>query len=209
MNKSVDSRQSVDSGRRLFMGRGLAGLGVSVMTCGLSSPVMAGVRSLAPASTSGRTLRNGSRELSFHNLHTDEKLHVVYYKDGGYDRSAWGQINHLLRDHYTGDQHPMDLHLMDLLHDTQGRLQNDRTIQIISGYRSPKTNARLRGGEGACTGVAKNSYHMRGMATDIRFDGTPLARLHDIALDMRRGGVGYYPSSDFVHMDVGPVRRWG
>ena len=189
-----------DKARRAFLGRGVLGLGVSALACGMSAPAL--------AANFGRTLRNGSRELAFHNLHTDEKLNVLYWQNGSYDRNAWGQINHILRDHYTGDQHVMDLRLMDLLHEVQGRVNNDRVIQIISGYRSPLTNTRLREASGQ-SGVAKNSYHLRGMATDVRFDGTPLSHLHDIALTMRAGGVGYYPASDFVHVDVGPVRRWG
>ena len=95
---------------------------------------------------------------------------------------------------------------MDLLHDVQAHVHNDRPIEIISGYRSPATNQLLAEASG---GVAKNSYHMRGMAIDVRLNGTPLAHVHQTALAMGRGGVGYYPDSEFVHMDVGPVRRWG
>jgi uncharacterized protein YcbK (DUF882 family) len=148
----------------------------------------------------------GVRALAFHNLHTNEKLHIAYWNNGTYDRNAWGKINHILRDHYSGETHVMDLRLMDLLHDVQGKLQSDKTIEIISGYRSPTTNKRLAEASG---GVARNSYHMRGMAIDVRLDGTTLPQLHNTALTMKRGGVGYYPDSQFVHLDVGPVRRWG
>jgi uncharacterized protein YcbK (DUF882 family) len=189
--------------RRAFLSRGVIGLGVSAMAC--VSPATAFAHWARPHHQ--QKLNSQSvRALSFHNLHTDERLSVTYWAENGYDRNAWGKINHILRDHYTGDQHVMDLRLVDLLHDVQGHVQNDRPIEIISGYRSPATNTRLREASG---GVAKNSYHMRGMATDIRFDGTPLEKLHAIALTMQRGGVGYYPTSDFVHVDVGPVRRWG
>ena len=119
---------------------------------------------------------------------------------------SWGKINHILRDFRSGETHVMDLRLMDLLHDLKFSLENDRAIEIISGYRSPLTNRHLAEIGG---GVAKNSYHMRGMAIDIRLDGTPLSHVHQIALNMERGGVGYYPDSQFVHVDVGPVRRWG
>jgi len=95
---------------------------------------------------------------------------------------------------------------MDLLHDLQFKLGNDNPIEIISGYRSPHTNAALARASG---GVAHNSYHMRGMAIDIRMQGTSLGRLRNTALAMGRGGVGYYPVSDFVHVDVGPIRHWG
>ena len=146
-----------------------------------------------------------ARALSFHNLHTDEKLHAIYWKDGTYDRAAWGRINHILRDHYSGDEYPMDLRLMDLLFDLQGKLHSDSAIEIVSGYRSPQTNMRLAS---LSDGIAKHSYHTKGMAIDIRMQGTPLPRIHNVALAMRRGGVGYYPDSQFVHVDVGPVRKW-
>ena len=146
-----------------------------------------------------------ARTLSFHNLHTDEKLRVVYWKDGNYDRAASGRIDHLLRDHYSGEEHPIDLKLMDLLFDLQNRVHNDNPIVIISAYRSPKTNMYLAG---LSDGVAKQSYHTKGMAIDIRMPGTHLAKIHNVALGMHRGGVGYYPDSQFVHVDVGPVRKW-
>ena len=146
-----------------------------------------------------------TRSLAFHNLHTDEKLRVTYWKDGKYDRAGWGRINHTLRDHYSGDEHPIDLRLMDLLFDLQTKLHNDNPIEIISAYRSPKTNMHLAS---MSDGVAKQSYHTKGMAIDIRMAGTHLAQIHKTALAMHRGGVGYYPDSEFVHVDVGPVRRW-
>lgn len=176
------------------------GLGLTALACGISAPALAGWGGLSPSP------KSIGRNLSFHNLHTDEKLDVTYWKDGAYDRAAWGKINYLLRDFRSGDMHVMDLRLMDLLHDVQTSLRNDRTIEIISGYRSPQTNRMLAEASG---GVAKNSYHLRGMAIDIRMDGTALPDLHKTALGMNRGGVGYYPDSQFVHLDVGPVRRWG
>jgi uncharacterized protein YcbK (DUF882 family) len=147
----------------------------------------------------------GARLLAFHNLHTGEKLRTTYWKDGKYDRAACARIDHILRDHYSGDEHPIDLRLMDLLFDLQARLRSDSAIEIISGYRSPRTNLMLAS---ASDGVAKRSYHTRGMAIDIRLPGTPLPQIHNVALAMRRGGVGYYPDSQFVHIDVGPLRRW-
>jgi uncharacterized protein YcbK (DUF882 family) len=146
-----------------------------------------------------------ARSLAFHNLHTDERLRVTYWKDGKYDRAAWAKINHTLRDHYSGDEHPMDLRLMDLLFDLQTKLHNDNPVEIISAYRSPKTNMHLAS---LSDGVAKQSYHTKGMAIDIRMNGTSLSKIHKTALAMKRGGVGYYPDSEFVHMDVGPLRRW-
>ena len=188
--------QGFDKTRRIFLGAGL-----SALACGVTTPVWA-----APLSVGKSCPDKAGRALSFYNLHTDERLHVTYWKDGAYDRQAWGRINTVLRDFRSGDVHVMDLRLMDMLHDLQANVGNDRPIEIISGYRSPATNRHLAEASG---GVAKNSYHMRGMAIDIRLDGTPLPRLHQAALAMRQGGVGYYPDSEFVHVDVGPVRRWG
>jgi len=149
---------------------------------------------------------SGMKELAFRNLHTDEKLRVTYWKNGQYDRSALSQINTILRDFRSGDVYPMSPNLVDLLHDLQGRLRTDSVIEIISGYRSPKTNAMLAS---TSDGVARNSYHTKGLATDIRMDGVSLRQIQTAALFMQRGGVGFYPRSDFVHVDVGPVRHWG
>ncbi|MDR3423648.1 MAG: DUF882 domain-containing protein [Alphaproteobacteria bacterium] len=181
--------------------RGFLGWGLLALSCGVSAPAFAKWAAVPP-----RPKAQGARVLSFHNLHTDERLRTAYWKDGVYDRGAWAQINHILRDHYSGETHIMSLGLMDLLHDLQTNLRSDRAIEVISGYRCPATNRHLREASG---GVARNSYHMRGMAIDVRLDGTPLPSLHQTALTMRRGGVGYYPKSQFVHLDVGPVRRWG
>ena len=146
------------------------------------------------------------KELAFYNLHTDEKLRITYWKDGGYDRAAMAKINHILRDFRSGDVYPMSANLIDLLHDLQAKMRTDSVIEIISGYRSPQTNEMLSNNS---DGVARKSYHTKGVATDIRMRGVSLRRLQMQALFMSRGGVGYYPKSDFVHVDVGPVRRWG
>ncbi len=180
-----------DTTRRNFLGMGLLAL-----SCGVCTPVLAKTTKTTPK----------VRALSFRNLHTDEKLRVVYWKDGAYDHKAWEKINHILRDHYSGETHTMNLKLLDLLHDLQTRMRTDKTIEIISGYRSTATNDHL---SEIRSGIAKKSYHMRGMAVDIRLDGAPLSKLHAAALSMKRGGVGYYPKSKFVHLDVGPIRRWG
>jgi len=147
----------------------------------------------------------GTRALAFHNMHTDEKLRVTFWKDGIYDKPAQHKINHIMRDHYSGDVHTIDVRLMDLLYDLQHRMHNFNTIEIVSGYRSPKTNLMLAS---LTDGVAKHSFHTKGMAIDLRIPDASLLRVHDEALAMRRGGVGYYPDSQFVHLDVGPVRWW-
>ena len=148
----------------------------------------------------------GMKELAFYNLHTDEKLRVTYWKDGQYDRDALGRINHILRDFRSGTTYPMSANLMDLLHDLQMKLRTDSPIEIISGYRSPQTNAMLAS---SSDGVARKSLHTKGLATDIRMRGVSLRQIQTTALFMKRGGVGFYPKSDFVHVDVGPVRHWG
>jgi len=163
--------------------------------------------SFAPTVTLARPLSAPKmKELSFRNLHTDEKLRVTFWKNGAFDRASMGKINHILRDFRTGDVYPISANLIDLLYDLRMKLRTDAPIEIISGYRSPSTNAMLAG---QSDGVARQSYHTKGLATDIRIGGVSLRRLQTTALFMGRGGVGFYPRSDFVHVDVGPVRRWG
>jgi len=147
------------------------------------------------------------RVLRFAHLHTAERL-VVEYMDGTrYLPDALASVNHLLRDFRTGDEHVIDPQLLDLLHSIQSRTNTTRPFEIISGYRSPRTNAMLHD-RSASSGVASGSLHMRGQAIDIRLGDVPLRGLRDAALDLRRGGVGFYPSSNFVHVDTGRVRAW-
>ena len=146
------------------------------------------------------------RELKFDNLHTGEKLNTTYWAEGQYVSASLADINHLLRDFRTGEVHPIDPKLLDLLHLLQQKTGNANPFQIISGYRSPKTNAQLRS---ASSGVARKSLHMQGRALDIRLPGTPLKELHRLACDARVGGVGLYTGSNFVHIDTGRVRYWG
>jgi uncharacterized protein YcbK (DUF882 family) len=147
----------------------------------------------------------GQRRLSFVNLHTDETLTALYWANGSYQRNAVQDINHLLRDFRTGDVHAIDLRLLDLLYTLQHRVRSQSPFQVISGYRSPATNARLAA---LSDGVAHNSYHMKGMAIDIALVDRALPALHQAALSLRAGGVGFYPKPGFVHVDVGPVRTW-
>ena len=149
------------------------------------------------------------RRLRFHNLHTDEKLDAVYWEDGHYVPDALHAVNHVLRDFRTGDMHMMDPGLLDLLVAVQARTETQSPFYVISGYRSPRTNAMLRDEGGASTGVARKSMHLEGKAIDLRLADVQLSHLHNAALSLGGGGVGYYPTSDFVHMDVGPVRQWG
>lgn len=146
-----------------------------------------------------------SRSLKLHNLHTGEQLATTYWADGSYIPGALGEIRKVLRDHRSGDQHDMDVNLLDLLAELRGKLETSEPFHVISGYRSPKTNGLMAK---ASHGVAKHSLHMVGKAIDIRVPGRDLARVHKAALALKRGGVGYYPASDFVHVDVGKLRQW-
>jgi uncharacterized protein YcbK (DUF882 family) len=182
--------------RRELLKLGLAaGLGAGL------SPVF-GSAALAQA---GPDLPAGPRRVALHNLHTGEALDAVYWDEGRYVPDALGAVNKVLRDYRTGDVHPIDERLLDLLHQVHGRLGAERPFQVISGYRSPHTNAMLHARSGQ---VAAHSLHMDGMAIDVRMEGVALDHLHKAALDLKAGGVGLYPTSDFVHMDVGRVRRW-
>lgn len=145
------------------------------------------------------------RALRLLNLHTGESLEAEYWRAGAYAEDALGAINHILRDHRTNEAHTMDARLLDLLHELAGALGTNRPFQVISGYRSPTTNAALAG---ASSGVARRSLHMEGMAIDIAMDGVSTETVRDAALTLSRGGVGFYPNPGFVHVDVGRVRRW-
>lgn len=153
------------------------------------------------------SLVSDERELSFYHTHTGKRLDVVYSRDGAYVASALEEINHFLFDFRTGDAAEMDPELLDLIYDVREALGSDGTYQIISAYRSPKTNEILRG-QSQNSGVAKKSQHLLGKAIDVRLEGIKTATLRDQALAMKRGGVGYYEASDFVHMDTGRPRSW-
>lgn len=158
----------------------------------------------APAITAPRFAAN-RRALAFHNLHTGESLDLVYWSGGVYHPDALHRINYLLRDFRTDEVHPIDPQLLDLLVKVSARLDTSDPFQVISGYRSPATNAMLRR---ESEGVAKTSLHMKGQAIDVRVAGRALSTLHRVVVSLRGGGVGYYPRSDFVHIDVGRVRYW-
>ena len=146
------------------------------------------------------------RRLRFLHTHTSEKLDVVYSENGSYIADALDEINHLLRDFRSGHVHPIDPGLLDILHGLRQATGNHQRFEIISAFRSPVTNEMLRRTGGG--GVAQRSLHMDGMAIDIRLPGTPLAKLRDAALAMRRGGVGFYPGDNFIHVDTGRPRSW-
>lgn len=154
-----------------------------------------------------RPARPGSetRELSLLCTHTGERRTLTYWQDGAYLPKALDCATELLRDHRCGEEHPVDPALLDLLHAVVSESGSQAPVQVVSGYRSPRTNALLRQGDPQ---VAKHSYHTRGMAIDFRLSDVPLSRVHRIADRLIRGGVGLYPASGFVHIDSGPQRRW-
>ncbi|MCK9604855.1 MAG: DUF882 domain-containing protein [Methylomonas sp.] len=145
------------------------------------------------------------KSLAFEILNTGDKLKLTYFEKGRYISSALSEIDYLLRDYRSGDVHRIDPHLLDQLHDLKLMLGAHRPFEIICGYRSPFTNANLRKHK---SGVANNSLHMQGRAIDIRLDGYDTKHLRNAAISLHRGGVGYYPKSDFVHLDTGKFRTW-
>jgi len=146
-----------------------------------------------------------SRSVSFVHTHTGEKLTAQYWKDGEYQPDVLQQVNHVLRDFRTNEVHAIDPALLDVLFELRTKVGSERAFHVISAYRSPKTNEMLRR---SSDGVAEHSMHMLGKAIDIRLESFPTDRLAEVARSLRRGGVGYYHASDFVHVDTGRVRYW-
>lgn len=158
------------------------------------------------AGLSPSSIAQPDRKLSLLNLHTGEHLKATYWAEGQYQTSELKAINHVLRDHRTGDAYHMDNDLLNLLNTLHQKMGSKKAFQVISGYRSPKTNAALTR---KSSGVAKKSLHMQGKAIDIRLPGCELSDLRKAAINLQAGGVGYYQKSDFIHIDTGNVRRWG
>lgn len=171
---------------------------------GLGVPILAGLGTLHPVSSPRAAIPD--RTLSLHNAHTGETVRTVYFAQGSYIEDGLTSINRVLRDWRTGEVIEYDPKVLDIVYALHEKLEAKGPIEVLCGYRSPETNALLRRNDKA---VAKNSLHMYGMAIDLRFPGRPLNLLHKAALALEAGGVGYYPSSDFVHLDSGPVRHWG
>lgn len=147
-----------------------------------------------------------TRSLAFYNLHTQERIKVDYFMNGAYEPEAMRALNRFMRDPRDHSAIAMDPGLIDLLYALHAKMETSQPFHLISGYRSPRTNAWLRR---RGRGVAKNSLHMRGLAADVRLPGRDLRSLWRAARSLRRGGVGLYTRSDFVHVDIGRVRYWG
>lgn len=191
-NSSELSEQQPELSRRRFLRAGLGACAVLALPMG--------------ASTAHAAIRRPfEKKLSFLNLHTGERTQAVFWANGRYIPESMRAINHVLRDHRTGDRRPIDPQLFDLLHLLQHKLGTKQEFHVISAYRSPATNAKLAEQNG---GVAKNSMHTHGKAIDIRLPGRKLSDIRAAAMSLQMGGVGYYPSSNFVHLDTGNFRYW-
>ena len=174
--------------------RGFVKAGVSLLLAFGVAPRQARAMAVAP------------RRLKMFNTHTAERVDVVYFDGRNLVDGALATVDHVLRDFRTGEVHPMDPGVLDIswsLAQAAGRPAG--TFEIISGYRSPATNAMLHE---RSSGVAVHSMHLQGKAIDLRLPGVSTERLRDLAIELRRGGVGFYRASDFVHVDTGRVRRW-
>jgi len=145
------------------------------------------------------------RHIELFNTHTSETASVVYRRGAGYDTAALAQLRRVMRDHRNGEDHDIDVGVYDQLFDLAVAARRDARFDIISGYRSPQSNAKMHA---ASRGVAKHSLHMEGRAIDVRLHGCGCDKLRDLALAAARGGVGYYRSSNFVHVDTGRFRTW-
>lgn len=161
--------------------------------------------SVLPKKANASRSTKGVRTLSFYNRHTGEREQGSYWIDGDYQTNILTEFNQILRDFRQNETIPMDKRLFDYAFNLQNALNVKEEIHIISGYRSPKTNAMLAR---RSSGVAKHSYHMKGMALDLALPGVKLADVREAAMSLKLGGVGYYPKSGFVHIDTGPVRHW-
>lgn len=177
-----------------------------VLKIGLAG-VLGSLLPLFPSRNAYAMSNFASWRVSFRNSHTGESFSGVYRVGDKYIPEAFERMNYVLRDFRTGEVFPMDPRVLDIVKVLQDRTKATGSIEVLSGYRSPKTNTMLRGAS-VRTGVAKNSYHMYGQAMDIRMPGYSTKRLRDTANALKSGGVGYYPRSDFVHVDTGKVRSW-
>ena len=177
----------------LLRRREALGLGAAAGLATLATPLSAWA-SAAPV-----------RRVSLKHLHTGETFDDVFFENGRYVPDALAEANRVLRDWRSGQTGFIDPKLFDALHEIQSRLETRAPYQIIGGYRSPKTNAMLRA---RSSGVASNSQHMHGKAVDVRIQGVELRNLQKAALSLKAGGVGYYPNSNFVHVDTARVRQW-
>ncbi len=185
--------ENIRLGRRQVLRLG----GLAALAWAVPLPVRAAIEKFSAGAS--------AKEIALFNTHTGEELETVFWEAGDYRPEELRRIDHILRDPLTGETKAMDVRLFDLLYRLRQDLAAPNAFHVVCGYRSPQTNAALRKRN---AGVALHSLHMTGQAVDIRLPGVPLASLRRAALALKAGGVGYYPQSGFVHVDVGPVRMW-
>ncbi len=178
--------------RRLFLKGGLT----------LSAAALISTIGVTPAFAAPK---GGRYDFSVHNMHTGDTYKGIYRVGNQYLPEAFEEINHALRDHRTGDVFPIDPRVIDIAAAVHKMSGSKKEFQILSGYRSPKTNNKLRG---KSTGVAKQSLHMSGQAMDLKLPDVSNSRLRQLAIKLKAGGVGYYPRSGFIHVDSGQFRTW-
>jgi len=189
--------------RRKFIGLGV------VAASAIASTTMISPASAAIFGRNATFDATGARKITFRNSHTGETFSGVYRVGDKYLPDAFERINVVLRDFRTNELFPIDPRVMDIIYAVHQQTQLSEPYEVLSGYRCPKTNAMLReGGGGKKSGVALNSLHMTGQAIDVRLPGFDTKRIRDLAMGLKAGGVGYYASSNFVHMDSGDVRHW-
>lgn len=179
--------------RRAILKMGLAGFLASATPLVMMSKASAAVN------------YGGTYSVALKHAHTGESFSGVYRVGNRYLPESFEKLNYVLRDFRTGDIFPMDPRVVDIISAVQAKTRTGRPLEVLSGYRSPKTNNMLRH---ETSGVAKNSMHLYGQAIDFRIDGFNTGRLRKVAMGMKAGGVGYYPRSDFVHVDTGKIRYW-
>ncbi|MGA1863723.1 MAG: YcbK family protein [bacterium] len=184
--------------RRSLIKLGLFALGASL----IKRPAFAAINSVV---SSDRRVISPEKRLFFYNTHTEETLKVIYWYNGDYLYESLDDINYIFRDHYTGEIKTIDTRLIELLHDIYERMETKKPFHIVSGYRTRSTNSLLRSTN---RGVARRSLHIYGKAVDIYLPDCRLSSLRKTAIDLKGGGVGYYPNRNFVHVDVGRVRYW-
>jgi len=190
-NEAMIAESVAISSRRKFLNQLAYG---SLLTLGMPALTKAAIKHLP-----------SRKSLAFQNTHTGDKLKLTYFEQGRYVKDALKEISYLFRDIRTGDLHTIDTALLDQLFDLKTLLGVRKPFHIVSGYRSPATNAKLCKKSHA---VARNSFHMQGRAIDIRIEGVETKVIRNAALAMGHGGVGYYPKADFIHLDTGEFRAW-
>ncbi len=192
------SKKAMPIGRRCFLRAGAGAVAAVAALNPLEALASYGYGAFDPAAP--------VRQLSLFNLNTGERSRFEYWVQGRYVNDALSAINHMLRDHHDGSVHMIDPRLVDVIYGLFRLTGGAAPIEVVCGYRSPRTNARMHASHG---GVAGHSLHVQGKAVDIRIPGCALSSLRGLALALRAGGVGYYPRSNFVHVDTGPIRTWG